>query len=472
MLGVLSGLKPEMVWHIFEKICSIPHVSGNESGVADYLVDLAEKSGLVVRRDACNNIRIDKKGADPKQALLLQAHMDMVPAAIEGLDFDFAARGIEPKISGGNVVANGTSLGGDDGIGVAIAMAAMLDEKLADCNISALFTVDEERGLLGANEVDASWLDGQGLVNIDAGQDGEINIGCAGAIRSLYLCDTGKADISGSVVKVTIKNLPGGHSGDDINKDRPNALVLLAQILRELPGVIVSFAGGNATNAIPSVAEAMLSIAEPVEKWRATLMSVAENYRKKLKNGKEFVITVEPVPDAPASSWDPDFSKRFLATLADSPNGILANSDQYDVVESSLNIGIINMKNGQLQIHTCLRSIFDEKRDEYSAKVDQYFEQIASEISHISKYPAWPPVDCSLRQTAIEAWRELYKSELKCRVIHAGLECGIFCGKKPGIPTIAIFPAHGNLHSPSEYLSIESTAKTYQFLQAVILKMC
>ena len=472
MSGVLSGLKPECVWQIFEKICSIPHVSGNECAVTDYLVDLAKSAGLVVRRDACNNIRIDKPGADPKAALLLQAHTDMVPAALDGLDFDFAKQGIEPKISGDHVVANGTSLGGDDGIGVALAMAAMLDPEVKNCNISALFTVDEERGLLGANQVDASWLDGQGLVNLDAGQDGEMNIGCAGAIRSLYLCDPGKAKISGNVVKVVIKNLPGGHSGDDIDKKRPNASILLAQILRDLPGVIVSFAGGNATNAIPSQAECVLAIRQDVDSWCEKLLAAAEIYRAKLENGKDFVITAEPVSAAPEFSWDPDFSKRFLDALVDSPNGILAYSEEYHVVESSLNIGIIDEKKGRVQIQTSLRSIFDEKREFYSAKVDKYFERIASEIHHVSSYPAWPPADCRLRQSAIEVWRELYGSELKCRVIHAGLECGIFCGKKPGMPTITMFPTHGNLHSPSEYLGIESTGRIYQFLLALIKKMC
>ncbi|MCQ2379275.1 MAG: M20/M25/M40 family metallo-hydrolase, partial [Victivallaceae bacterium] len=277
----LSELEPRAVWRVFDGICKIPHPSGKEEKLVAALCAEAERSGLLCRRDACGNLRIDRKGGDFDRAVLLQAHLDMVPSCVEGKNFDFETQSISPVVENGIVRADGTTLGGDDGMGVALALAALEAPELSDLPLAALFTREEETGMIGAQALDDEFLRGAAMVNLDSGCDEVFQTGCAGGVRSRIFFEPESVPApEGEGVSIRIDGLAGGHSGIDIGKGRANAFVLLAKIVKNTAFYPAEFFGGKADNVIPSSAGCRGVAGVPVDALRSVIAARADRLRK------------------------------------------------------------------------------------------------------------------------------------------------------------------------------------------------
>lgn len=460
----LSRLTPRQVWRIFARICAIPHPSGAEGQLREYLRRRAEAAGWNTRTDSAGNLRIDRPGFDPEQAIILQAHLDMVPALAPGKVFDFFTDPVECQVSGKNVVADGTTLGADDGMGVALALAALEEPMLRNCALSALFTVSEEIGMIGARQLDADFLAGKLLVNLDSGDDRICQIGCAGGVRTALRWEVPEAAPTFACgLEFELDHLYGGHSGVDIDKHRANAIILLAKLLTDLPLEIADFTGGNADNAIPASARIVAAAAEP-EKLAAEFSRRLEALRPTLSaEDREVSGRVQPCP-LPHRVWAASFTKKFLPLLGTAPNGVISRSKRYQVVQSSSNIGQILAHPGKVELISSQRSLIDAECDLLSASLVSHFAptQVEAEKSHA--YPAWPVREIPEQAVAKRLWRELYHEEMEFEIVHAGLECGIFAGLRPDLPMIAFFPHHGNLHSCTEFVEIASVERIYAFL--------
>lgn len=467
---VFKGIRPEAVWEIFARICAVPHTSGNESALADIIAADAEKKGFTVRRDTAGNIRIDRRNADHRNALIMQAHLDMVPAAEAGKNFDFANCAVTPVVRGNRVVADGTTLGGDDGVGVAMALAAMNDVSLANANISVLLTVQEETGLVGANALAPDFLAGRGLINLDSGGQGVFQVGCAGGIRTVITVRADeKIPSPGRGVKVCISGLPGGHSGVDIDKGRPNAIILLSKVLEKTDFILSDCRGGSADNAIPAAAEFYgISLSTP-EIMQDKCDEISAELKKNYPADHDFKIVVEPC-ETVSAALEKKLSRWLLCTLASAPDGVLEYDSAGKIVKTSSNIGQIFCRENEIVIVSSQRSFDDNCRQKAVVAVQKHFSCTGVECFSHKAYPAWTPVDSFLRESACSVWQMMYGTEPRCEVIHAGLECGVFAGKNPDLPMIAFFPDHGELHSPAEYVDIESVGIVYDFLLNLLKK--
>lgn len=470
-MNSLPQLFPQDVWSIFAGICQIPHPSGAEKKLSLHLKELAEKHGCLARFDDYGNLRIDRRDSDWDEAIILQAHMDMVPACADGKKFDFTRDAVIPVVDGKNVRADGTTLGGDDGMGVALALAMLFDRELRNIPLAALFTRQEEVGMLGAAALPEEFLRGKLLVNLDSGCDNVFQIGCAGGVRThLAFAPGWETADKGDSFAVTLGNLTGGHSGVDIHLRRANALILLAKILTGNPLKLAEFSGGNADNAIPAQAFCRGVSEIPLVQLESLLQRRADFLRKVLPPcDQNFVLrigTAAPIKKVFAKN----FSAAFLKKLAAAPDGALTFSKRYQSVYTSSNIGMAIPQGEGFELISSQRSFSDARRDQTARRIVRHFGKLAVKAEHLQPYPGWKPERNAFQRIAAATWRELFGNEARFEVIHAGLECGIIRGKAPKLPVIATFPLHGNLHTPSEYLDITSVGNIRKFLAAFLLR--
>ncbi len=467
----LSLLEPRDVWEIFAGICATPHPSGGEKKLSLYLKKYAEKNGLQARLDSYGNLRIDRKTGDLDSAIILQAHMDMVPACVDEKKFDFEREAITPLVKGARVVADGTTLGGDDGMGVALALAMLTDKTLQKVPLAALFTRQEEVGMLGAAQLENDFLRGKLLVNLDSGCDNIFQIGCAGGVRTRldFAPDMQKAP-AGQAFCIEIGNLAGGHSGVDIGLQRTNAIILLAKLLDGLPLELASIAGGNADNAIPSQSSCCGVSKTTLPKLEKQLKERADSIRPTLTGCDcDFTVKLSPVRKL-EQVFSPSFTMAFLTKLANVPDGPVRYSARYRSVHTSSNIGMIVPAEKGFSLISSQRSFADAERDKFARKIVRHFGKLARRAEHAQPYPGWKPERNIWQRLAGKLWREVNASEAHFEVIHAGLECGIIRGKRPDLPIIATFPLHGNLHTPAEFLDIASVGRVSRFLRAFLLR--
>ncbi len=470
-MNSLSQLSAQDVWSIFAGICRIPHPSGSEKALSLHLKQLAEKHRCTAHFDDYGNLRIDRKNGDPDKAIILQGHMDMVPACVDGKKFDFAREAIVPVVKGERVVADGTTLGGDDGMGVALALALLFAPELQKIQLAALFTRQEEVGMLGAAALPPEFLRGKLLINLDSGCDDVFQIGCAGGVRThLAFCPGWKKAAKGQGAEITLGNLAGGHSGVDIHLNHANALILLAKILKDQPLELADFRGGNADNAIPAQASCRVVSELPLEKLKSLLQSRADLLRNDLTScDQDFSLQIKSAGEV-KEVFAGNFSAEFLAKLADAPDGPLTFSKRYKSVHTSSNIGMAIPREKGFDLISSQRSFVDAKRDQAARRLVRHFGKLAAKAEHQQPYPGWKPERNAFQRIAAATWRKLYGKEPRFEVIHAGLECGIIRGKAPKLPIIATFPLHGNLHTPSEYLDIASVGRVRDFLAAFLLR--
>ncbi len=471
-MSIFDGIAPQKVWEFFELICSIPHPSGHEAALADKIAAVAAGYGLTCRKDAAGNLRIDRPAApgfEKSPLVLLQAHLDMVPLA-ENSDFDFITTAITPYIDGDWVRARGTTLGADDGIGVALAMALLCDKNVECGPVSALFTVDEEVGLTGASAAAPELLAGKYLINLDGGPDGSACIGCAGGARTEFKVTPEWENVASGVgVRIALSGMKGGHSGICIHENRGNAIKSLADFLLEHPEIrIASLDAGQADNAIPSeiVCRAVFAGDIAALKQSADLCAMLLNRELEIDSVTVDVVP-EPIPSGKVFSGE--FQKKLLLALSMVPNGVLEMDDKLQIVRSSSNMAAIATSDDSVLIRTSQRSLDDEQRSLTTAMVIAHFEAIGAIAAVGNTYPGWKPQpESRLTGVCAALWEKRSGKPMKLGAIHAGLETGAFSKKNPDLELISIGPEAHAYHTPQECLSISSTCRFYDYLIDVV----
>lgn len=468
-MGILSSLEPKAVFRFFEELCEIPHGSHNTKAVSDYLVAFAHERGLKVRQDEVNNVIIWKPaspGREQARVVMLQGHMDMVCETEPGVEKDMAHEGLELFTDGDLVGARGTTLGGDDGIAVAMALAVLDDDSIPHGPLECLFTVDEEVGMLGARALDASDLRADCLLNIDSEAEGVLTVSCAGSTRAVCTLPVEREAFPGARLCLSISGLIGGHSGEEIHKGRANAISLLGRALYEISKKtelrILSLRGGTKDNAIPREAEAILAAADP-----AAAVSAVEELCEALRGeyrAADGGVTLTLVPtEAEGLPMNADSTRRVSCFLFCAPNGVQMMSPEVPgLVQTSLNFGQIASEEAAVSARFMVRSSVNSQKDETTARVAALTETLGGRVEIPASYSAWEyRADSPLRETMIEAFRAVYGREPKIEALHAGLECGILSGKMPRLDCISYGPDLTDIHTPAERLHIASVQRVW-----------
>ncbi len=471
-MNILQGLAPKRVLHYFEEICTIPHGSGDTDKISAYCVKVAEGLGLDVSRDRLNNVIIKKPasaGYEDHPAVILQGHLDMVCEKDADCPIDFTTDGLDLFVDGDWIGAKGTTLGGDDGIAVAMALAVLEDDTLPHPPIEAVFTTDEETGMYGAEGIDVSGLAGKLLLNIDSECEGILTVSCAGGARAeITIPLTGEPNAL-PCKKILFKGLKGGHSGVEIDKGRINADVLMGHFLKRLPDGcrIVSVFGGTKDNAIPGRSECIVAT-------NGDLTEIAAAFEAKNRPATDPGLVVEITDVATAKiCFDANSSHRIADFLTTVPNGIQAMSKNIEgLVQTSLNLGQLNCSERELTATFSVRSSVGAEKKELLKKLEETAITFGGTFDSCGDYPAWEyKEDSRLRDTMIRVYRERYGKEPVVEAIHAGLECGFFCDKIPGLDAVSFGPDMRDIHTPRERLSIPSVARTYDYLCKILKEL-
>ena len=469
----ITDHSPRCVWQLFSEICSIPHASGNEEALARHLASKAEQHGLTVRMDELFNLRIDRPAAPGRENaphILLQAHLDMVPQVAPGKVFDFSKDPLQLVINGDWLRADGTTLGADDGIGVALAMAMLLDETLNCGKLSAVFTVNEEVGLTGASMLSKEFTAGDLLINLDHGDSQTFCIGCAGGERLHFSMPLAAVPApAGTPVKITLTGLPGGHSGVRIHEKRGNALQMLCRAVREIPGfAIASFCGGTVDNAIPDTAVITGVISDP--EIQSKLNGMAAVFKSEIAGEYTLDIACEVLPQMPEKVWRSDFQDQLLERITSAPTGVQEYAAEYGIPRTSCNIAIAKTLEDAFELTISCRSLDDALRDALSESLRQHFARISGTSCAVSgRYPGWTPrKESRLLDKAQALRKQLYGKENTIEIIHAGLEVGILLNKNTALDAICMSPTSTECHTTSERLSISDTAAFYDFFRTFL----
>jgi len=476
MSNVLSNLKPEALWRHFESICNVPHPSKHEDALSNFIVDFAKKINLEVLKDEVGNILIRKaasKGMENMKTVVLQGHIDMVPQKNSDVQHDFLKDPIKPVIDGEWVKAAGTTLGADNGIGVAAAMAVLEDKSLQHGPIEALFTIDEETGMTGAFGLKPNFLKGDILLNLDSEDEGEFFIGCAGGVNTVAQLKYKNENlpINYSAYKIIVTGLKGGHSGIDIILGRGNSNKIMNRLLwncaRDYKLRIATVEGGNLRNAIPREAVATVAVPNALE---TDFNNFVKNYFIIVKNelgNKEpdFNIEIQKT-DTPSNVMDLVSQAAFLNAVYSCPNGVMGMiADMPSVVETSTNLAIVSIKDEIAEIISLQRSSVDSLRDDVCNMMRSAFELAGAEVEHSGAYPGWKPnVDSSILKTAKKVYSDKFGKMPEIKVIHAGLECGLIGDVYPNMEMMSFGPTIRHPHSPDEKVNIPSVEKFWTFL--------
>lgn len=463
--SVLKGLKPEKVFEIFGEILSVPRPSKHEERMTKFLMDWAEKRGLEHERDEIGNVIIRKgasKGMENKAWVCLQSHMDMVCEKNGDKVFDFMKDPIEAQIVNQWLMAKGTTLGADDGIGIATTLAILDSEDIEHGPIECLFTVDEETGLSGANALSPNLLKSRILLNLDSEDEGEMFIGCAGGVDTLAKLPFEKEETpQGAYFRISVKGLKGGHSGDDINKGLGCANKLLNRILweadKEMDMRLSCFNGGNLRNAIAREAYADVVIMEQEsEDLKRLVEKFGEDLRYEFRSTEpNMQIRIEKVAK-PAFVVDMLSQDNLLNVLYACPHGVLAMSREIPgFVETSTNLASVKTEETHFFITTSQRSSVESAKEAAASKVESCFLLAGADVEHSDGYPGWAPnTDSHVLKVAVESYKKLFGKEPVVRAIHAGLECGLIGEKYKDMDMISFGPTLRGVHSPEERLEI------------------
>lgn len=483
-MSTLSQLKPSSLWQLFEKICSIPHPSKHEQQISAWIQSWAKDLGLSIKEDAIGNLFIKKPatiGMEDRQGIILQAHMDMVPQKNNDTKHDFLTDPIKPYIidSGDWVTAEGTTLGADNGIGLASALAVLASDDIAHGPLEVLVTIDEEAGMSGAFGLEAGWLDGDILINTDSEQEGEVYMGCAGGIDGSATFNLAFEAVAANTqaFNLSITGLKGGHSGVDIHTGRANANKLLVRFLldaaNEFDLRLTELNGGSLRNAIPREANASFVI--PTEQVSALKERLA-NYLNTIQTNLGVIETDIDMllisPEDFEQCWTLPVQNRILRALNACPNGVIRMSDDIEgIVESSLNFGVMNTRGKKFNALVLIRSLHDDGRLETQRTVQSVFELADANITFSGAYPGWKPnPDSAIMKTVSDTYQALFNKVPAVMVIHAGLECGLFKTAYPHWDMVSIGPTIKFPHSPDEKIEIATVEQYWQLLTAVLAK--
>ena len=472
----LQGLQPEKVFAYFEKICSIPHGSGNTKAISDYLVSFAQEHGLKYIQDSLNNVILfapATKGYENRPAVILQGHMDMVCEKDEDCPLDMALDGLEVTHDGEYVFAKGTTLGGDDGIALAYALAILDDESIPHPALEIVITVDEETGMEGATGIDLSMLKGRTLINIDSEDEGIFTVSCAGGARGTIRLPLQRRAVYGPCVKLVVDGLQGGHSGVEIHQNRANASKimghLLARVQELMPVCITGLSGGSKDNAIPRSCQATLvAMGSHIERINDVCLQLQNEVRQSFQE-PQAVIYGEDVDALGGNALSTQDSAKVIKLLCDVPNGVQAwSADIEGLVQTSLNLGVTHLDD-DLRLTFSVRSSVNQEKRDLLARLCLISEEFGAQYSEMGDYPAWEyRKDSALRDTMVDVYRKKFGSDPQVVAIHAGLECGILSDKLPGLDCVSIGPQMHDIHTSRERLSIASTERTWRFLLEVL----
>lgn len=478
-MAALTGYKPERVFYYFEEICGIPHGSGNTRQISDYLVNFAKDHQLKYVQDASNNVVIYKKasaGYENAPVTILQGHCDMVAEKTPDSTHDFEKDGLRLLVEGDYVTADGTTLGGDDGIAVAYMLAILEDDTLAHPALECVITTDEEIGLLGAKSLDASVLSGTYLINMDSEEEGYLWISCAGGLTGTSRIPAVYQQMEGELTEIVIDHLAGGHSGAEIDKIRANANKLMGRFLYELGQragfTIAELEGGTKDNAITRKCRALLVTApeekEIVQQYAAVFQA---NMRREYSGTDgEITVTGRMMGYGERKAMDMTSREKVIFFLMNVPYGIEKMSGEIkELVETSNNIGVLKLDEDGLYASCGIRSSVGSAKLHVSDRVRYLTEFLGGEYTIQGDYPAWEyKKDSRLRELMKETYTELFGKEPQVKAIHAGLECGLFYDKIPGLDCVSFGPDMKDIHTTEEKLSISSTERMWKYLLRVL----
>lgn len=467
------NLKCATVLHYFEEISKIPRASGNEKQISDFLVDFAQKNNFWVKQDEANNVVIKvpaSKGYENSPIIIIQGHMDMVCEMEKGCEHNFAKDGIKLIYDGDFLTADRTTLGGDDGIAVAMAMALAVDKDIFHPALELVITTDEEVGMCGANALDTSILEGKILLNIDSEDEGIFTAGCAGGVKTTSIIPLKKVgNIYDKSYKIEISGLKGGHSGIDIDKNRANANKIMGVILNNIRKDISlsSINGGAKDNAIPRYAEAVISFnsinyEEIAKKAEEIFNSIICEYKETDSSIKIELLETRKVEKV----FDEKSKNNIIDFIFEVFNGINTMSKELpDLPESSNNVGVVKTNDGDVEFICAVRSSAIDKKEEIKNKIISLSEKCGGKTIEKGEYPAWEYKESSfIRELCINVYEDIYGKKPKIDIIHAGLECGLFSSKIKDADMISFGPDIIDIHTPDERLSISSTERVWGFL--------
>ena len=472
----LAGLEPASVFGFFEEICAIPHGSRNTKAISDYLVSFARERDLRYIQDNANNVIIFQDGTagmEDHEPVILQGHMDMVCEKDASCPLDMAVDGLDVTHDGFSVFAKGTTLGGDDGIALAYALALMDDTTIPHPPLEVIITVDEEIGMLGANTIDLSGLKGRTLINLDSEDEGIFTVSCAGGATATIILPEERRAVYGPCIRLVVDGLQGGHSGAEIHKNRANANKIMGEFMSRIqammPLCLTSFSGGSKDNAIPRSCQAsMVAMGINLER----INDIAEKLQAEVREQYD-------EPDATIQAFDVDalggnaltteVTAKVIALLCTCPNGVQGMSEEMPgLVQTSLNLGIAKLGNSMCLTFS-VRSSVNAEKQALLDRLKELAEFHGASYTQMGEYPAWEyKADSRLREIMVETYKQMFGKDPEVLAIHAGLECGLLGEKLPGLDCVSIGPQMHDIHTRREKLEIASTERTWRFLLEVL----
>ena len=475
----LAGLEPASVFGYFEQLCAIPHGSGNTKMISDYLVNFAKEHGIRYIQDELNNVLLFADGTcgyEDHAPVILQGHMDMVCEKDADCPIDMEREGLDITHDGEYIFANGTTLGGDDGVAVAFALALLADPTIAHPPMEVIITVDEEVGMEGATGVDLSMLKGRTMINLDCENEGVFTVSCAGGARGTITLPLQRRAVYGPCVKLTVEGLQGGHSGVEIHKNLGNANKIMGEFLSRvqklMPLCITDITGGAKDNAIPrSCQVTLVAMGSHIERINDVAAQLQEEVRATFDE-PEARIYGEDVDALGGNALSTQDSAKVIALLCSAPNGVQSWSQDIEgLVQTSLNLGVVRLADA-LRMTFAVRSSVNQEKRELLAQLQELAKLFDAQYSEMGDYPAWEfKKDSHLRDTMVRVFERMYGKTPVVEAIHAGLECGILSDKLPGLDCVAIGPDMQDIHTSRERLHIASTRRSWEFLLEILKEL-
>ena len=472
----LAGLQPAAVFGFFEEICAIPHGSGNTKAISDYLVNFAKERNLRYVQDDTNNVIIFQEGTcgyENHEPVIIQGHMDMVCEKDASCPLDMAVDGLNVTHDGKYVFAKGTTLGGDDGIAVAYALALLDDTTIPHPPLEVIITVDEETGMYGAAAVDLSDIKGRMLLNIDSEEEGVFTVSCAGGATATISLPAERRAVYGPCVRLVVDGLQGGHSGVEIHMNRANANKVMGEFMSRIqammPLCLTSFAGGSKDNAITRSCTAnVVAMGINLERINGVAEKLQAEIREKY-NEPEATVQAFDVDALGGNALTTEATSKVIGLLCSAPNGVQAWSQDIEgLVQTSLNLGIAKLGT-TMNMSFSVRSSVNAEKQALLGKLKELAEFYGGTYSQLGEYPAWEyKADSKLRDVMVKTYTDMFGKAPKVLAIHAGLECGLLSEKVPGLDCVSIGPQMHDIHTSRERLDIASTERTWNFLLEIL----
>ena len=473
----LAGLQPEKVFFYFEKLCEIPHGSGNTKAISDYICAFARENGIRYRQDDLNNVLLfgdATPGYEGSEPVILQGHMDMVCDKDEDCPLDMEKDGLDVTHDGQYVFAKGTTLGGDNGIAVAMAMALLADKTIPHPALEVIITVDEETGMDGAVGIDLGSLKSRRMINLDSEDEGVFTVSCAGGARAEMKLPVSRRAVYGPCIKLTVEGLQGGHSGVEIHKNRANANKVMGELLERvqalMPLCLTKLEGGAKDNAIPHTAT-LVAMGIDLQRINDITEALQAEIRAQYDEPNA-IVRGDDVDALGGNALSTEDTAKVIGLLQSVPNGVESFSEDIEgLVQTSLNLGIIHLDDF-MHLTFSVRSSVEMEKRALLGKLRDRAEFFGAEYSERGHYPAWEyRKDSPLREQMVKVYEELYCETPEVVAIHAGLECGLLAEKLPGLDCVSIGPNMKDIHTSREKLDIGSTGRLWQYLLALLEKM-